>query len=146
MNQLHSKVSGWWFQTDLRIWAVLSQQEGNAKRWTRYQSSDRNPGCLGYIGDYTTQLYRDYKNIGIIKTIVRILSLNNQYNGHVTMVFITVKFYLPKPGEVKSNLTCACSFCLNMCVVPKENITPLTRWFFPGGVTNKWLYLEDHPS
>ena len=23
-------------------------------------SSEKNPGWLGYIGDYTTQLYRDY--------------------------------------------------------------------------------------
>ena len=23
-------------------------------------SNGKNPGCLGYIGDYTTQLYRDY--------------------------------------------------------------------------------------
>ncbi len=25
-----------------------------------YLSSVQNPGWLGYIGDYTTQLYRDY--------------------------------------------------------------------------------------
>ena len=23
-------------------------------------SNEKNPGWLGYIGDYTTQLYRDY--------------------------------------------------------------------------------------
>ena len=23
-------------------------------------SNEKKPGCLGYIGDYTTQLYRDY--------------------------------------------------------------------------------------
>ena len=23
-------------------------------------SNEKNPGCLGYIGDYTTQVYRDY--------------------------------------------------------------------------------------
>ncbi len=23
-------------------------------------SNEKNPGCFGYIGDYTTQLYRDY--------------------------------------------------------------------------------------
>ena len=23
-------------------------------------SNEKNPGCLGYIGDYTTQLYRDF--------------------------------------------------------------------------------------
>ena len=28
----------------------------------KYQqmSNEKKPGCLGYIGDYTTQLYRDY--------------------------------------------------------------------------------------
>ena len=25
-----------------------------------YLSNEKNPGCLGYIGDYTTQLYGDY--------------------------------------------------------------------------------------
>ena len=25
-----------------------------------YMSHEKNPGWLGYIGDYTTQLYRDY--------------------------------------------------------------------------------------
>ena len=25
-------------------------------------SNEKNPGCLRYIGDYTTQLYRDYNN------------------------------------------------------------------------------------
>ena len=24
--------------------------------------SRKNPGCLGYVGDYTTQFYRDYKD------------------------------------------------------------------------------------
>ena len=23
-------------------------------------SNEKNPGCLGYVGDYTTQFYRDY--------------------------------------------------------------------------------------
>ena len=35
----------------------------------------KNPGCLGYIGDYTTQLYRDYS-----KPLLGYL-LTNQYNG-----------------------------------------------------------------
>ncbi len=30
-------------------------------------SNEKNPGWLGYIGDYTTQLYRDY-----FWTIIRI--------------------------------------------------------------------------
>ena len=25
-----------------------------------HMSNEKNPGCLGYIGDYTTRLYRDY--------------------------------------------------------------------------------------
>ena len=25
-----------------------------------YMSNEKNPGCLGYKGDYTTQLYRGY--------------------------------------------------------------------------------------
>ncbi len=29
-------------------------------------SNEKNPGCLGYIGDYTTQLYRDYNKPSII--------------------------------------------------------------------------------
>ena len=28
--------------------------------WWNNLSNERNPGWLGYIGDYTTQLYRDY--------------------------------------------------------------------------------------
>ena len=28
-----------------------------------YLSSDQNHGWLGYIGDYTTQLYRDYNEL-----------------------------------------------------------------------------------
>ena len=27
----------------------------------KYLSNEKNPGWLGYKGDYTTQLYRDYK-------------------------------------------------------------------------------------
>ena len=38
-------------------------------------SNEKNPGCLGYIGDYTTQLYGDYH-----KPLYGSL-LNNQYNG-----------------------------------------------------------------
>ncbi len=28
--------------------------------WNSQLSNEKNPGWLGYIGDYTTQLYRDY--------------------------------------------------------------------------------------
>ena len=38
-------------------------------------SSDQNPGCLGYIGDYTTQVYRDYNKP------IKGSPLTNQYNG-----------------------------------------------------------------
>ena len=30
------------------------------KPWKGHLSNEKNPGWLGYIGDYTTQLYRDY--------------------------------------------------------------------------------------
>ena len=33
---------------------------GNKMRRQSKLSHEKNPGCLGYIGDYTTQLYRDY--------------------------------------------------------------------------------------
>ena len=35
----------------------------------------KNPGCLGYVGDYTTQLYRDYRKL------LQGSLLTNQYNG-----------------------------------------------------------------
>ena len=38
-------------------------------------SHEKNPGWLGYIRDYTTQLYRDYN-----KSLLGSL-LTNQYNG-----------------------------------------------------------------
>ena len=37
-----------------------------------------NPGCLGYKGDDTTHLYRDYDKP---LKVIRILTLNNQYNS-----------------------------------------------------------------
>ncbi len=30
------------------------------KAWQSLLSNEKKPGWLGYIGDYTTQLYRDY--------------------------------------------------------------------------------------
>ena len=36
---------------------VSYQQEAEGK----HMGNEKNPGCLGYRGDYTTQLYRDYK-------------------------------------------------------------------------------------
>ena len=29
---------------------------------TCHMSNENNPGCSGYIGDYTTQLYGDYND------------------------------------------------------------------------------------
>ena len=37
----------------LRGWILKKMEEAHL-------SNENNPGCLGYIGDYTTQLYRDY--------------------------------------------------------------------------------------
>ena len=34
--------------------------EGNSPIDSYEVSNEKNPGCLGYIGDYTTQLYGDY--------------------------------------------------------------------------------------
>ena len=42
----------------------------------------KNPGCLGYVRDYTTQLYRDYN-----KPIQGSL-LTNQYNGKYEVFFV----------------------------------------------------------
>ena len=41
----------------------------------KHVSNGKNSGYLGYVGDYTTQLYEDYKNplYGSL--------LTNQYNG-----------------------------------------------------------------
>ena len=39
---------------------VIFGQRMNAVMWQRQMSHDKNPGCLGYIGHYTTQVYRDY--------------------------------------------------------------------------------------
>ena len=46
-----------------------------------HMSNEENLGCLGYIGDYTTQFFGDYNKLahGTL--------LNNQYNG-MSKVFI----------------------------------------------------------
>ena len=38
----------------------LRRMLGKVERIFSQMSSIQNPGCLGSIGDYTTQLYRDY--------------------------------------------------------------------------------------
>ena len=51
------------------------------KNWWRgdkaHLSNEKNLGCLGYMGDYTTQLYGDYINHYEDPGSL----LNNQYNG-----------------------------------------------------------------
>ena len=37
------------------IWAVRKVVDKGI-----HLSNEKNPGCLGYIRDYTTQVYRDY--------------------------------------------------------------------------------------
>ena len=49
--------------------------DGNAETLIFHVSHEKNPGWLGYIRDYTTQLYRDYN-----KPLLGSL-LTNQYNG-----------------------------------------------------------------
>ena len=39
------------------LWMHRVGQDGSPKN---YMSHEKNPGWLGYIGDYTTQLYKDY--------------------------------------------------------------------------------------
>jgi len=45
--------------------SVVRQLPGGFPRGKRTRNNMSNekkaPGCLGYIGDYTTQFYRDYK-------------------------------------------------------------------------------------
>ena len=47
----------------------------NHQQYSNHLSHEKNPGWLGYIGDYTAQLYGDYN-----KPLERSL-LNNQYKG-----------------------------------------------------------------
>ena len=59
-------------------------------------SNEKTPGCLGYIGGYTTQLCEDvtyyiysinhYKDPGS--------PLNNQYNGKYGRVFVVAQLWL----------------------------------------------------
>ena len=40
---------------------VILSKPGNLQHPIKvHLSNDKNPGCLGFIGDYTTQLYGDY--------------------------------------------------------------------------------------
>ena len=50
-----------WSTTFLRIDVRRALRLGGAgKTDTVHVSNEKNPGCLVYIGGYTTQLYRDY--------------------------------------------------------------------------------------
>ena len=58
----------WSFICQANGWAIHIQQELSLSPWginklmrkKREVSNEKNPGWLGYVGDYTTQLYRDY--------------------------------------------------------------------------------------
>ena len=45
---------------DAQCMAYLSTRLGSLGGTAVHLSQEKNPGWLGYIGDYTTQLYRDY--------------------------------------------------------------------------------------
>ena len=53
----------WWF-LHLRYQNSFFMRQATS---TNHLSNEKNPGWLDYIGDYTTQLYRDYN-----KPIIRI--------------------------------------------------------------------------
>ena len=61
-------------------------------------SNEKNPGCLGYIGDYTTQLCRDYN-----KPLQGSL-LNNQHNGKTECFFVAHMEPKHHPIETEHNL------------------------------------------
>ena len=39
---------------------IFPEKQGAVYFCCCQMSNEKNPGWLGYIGDYTTQLYRDY--------------------------------------------------------------------------------------
>ena len=59
-------------------------------------SSDQNAGCLGYIRDYTTQLYRDY----FISHEIKIRSSTNEYNGHKPTKLLLASLLSRKRDEI----------------------------------------------
>ena len=75
-------------------------------------SSDQNHGCLGYIGDYTTQLYWDYK-----KPLLGSLS-TNQYNGMSTGFWT----WLTSWSFLKIHSLPWCSWHMSCCRPTKRNI------------------------
>ena len=42
------------------LWDMLGCVERLYEMGDIHMSHEKNPGWLGYIGDYTTQIYRDY--------------------------------------------------------------------------------------
>ena len=52
-------------------------------------SNEKNPGSLGYVGDYTTQSYRDY----FINHEIRIPIKQAGFNGKQPRVFRGLCFY-----------------------------------------------------
>ena len=65
-------------------------------------SNEKNPGCLGYTGDYITQLYRDYS-----KPLQGSL-LTNQYNGKYEGFFVAQMSWVlvGDSGSPKKNVSC----------------------------------------
>ena len=53
---------------------------------SKLSNEKRAPGCLGFIGDYTIQLYGDYKK----KTIIRIPIKQPVFHGKSTGFFFRV--------------------------------------------------------
>ena len=57
------KDGGWFHTTNRWIFYLPNcwiRKKSIATTHRNELSNEKNPGCLGYIGDYTTQLYRDY--------------------------------------------------------------------------------------
>ena len=48
---------------DLAIWLFLLLLRWIAQPLHCQLRNEQNPGCLGYVRDYTTQLYGDYMGI-----------------------------------------------------------------------------------
>ena len=49
-----------WVARHLQIEAGEIDSWKLERGWELQVSNEKNPGCLGYIGDYTAQLYGDY--------------------------------------------------------------------------------------
>ena len=57
-------------------------------------SSDQNPGWLGYIGDYTSQLYTDYH-----RAVIRIPINQPGFHGMSLRVLIPAHMFIFEPSS-----------------------------------------------